>query len=225
MLSPYPSLFLPLMRRRTAHDGHVVDDESELMVEGFPRSGNTFAVAAFQFAQERPLRIARHLHAAAHVKEGISRGLPVIVVCRDPADAAVSMVIRHPETTVRQALRQYVTFHRPLLGSIDDLVVAPFETVTEDFGRVIDDVNRRFGTSFRPFEHTPSNVERVFAEVDAMDRSDNTRRSGDPADTVGRPADERAARKAVVAPQLSEPRTSTLLDEARALHHRMIAGR
>ena len=224
MVSPYPALFLPLMRRRPAHDGHVVDGESELMVEGFPRSGNTFAVAAFQLSQGRPMRIARHLHAAAHVREGIRRRLPVIVVCRDPADAAVSMVIRHPETTVRQALRQYITFHRPLLGNIDDVVVAPFESVTADFGRVIDDVNERFGTSFRAFEHSPANVERVFAEVEEMDRSDRTRRSGDPSDTVGRPAEQRAARKEEVAPQLSEERTSALLQQARALHERFTAG-
>lgn len=54
LISLYPRLFLPVMRRRPAHRGHIVDVDTEIMIEGYPRSGNTFAVVAFEFAQGDP---------------------------------------------------------------------------------------------------------------------------------------------------------------------------
>lgn len=221
-LSPYPSLFLPLMRRRPAHQGHVVDDDTEVMIEGFPRSGNTFAVAAFQHAQRRPMAIARHLHAAGHAIEGVRRSLPVMIVVRDPIDAVVSEVIRHPQLSTVAGLREYLTFHRPLFRYADRLTVAPFEQVTSNFGAVIDRLNRNYGTNFARFEHTPDNVAAVFEIVDRMDLEDRTRRHDDSTATVGRPTAEREEAKETIRARLmgTAPR---LVDEARRVREAFLA--
>lgn len=213
-LSTYPSLFLPLMRRRPSHQGKVIDDETEIVIEGYPRSGNTFAVAAFEMAQARPVKIARHLHAPAQVISGIERRLPVMVVVRRPQDAVVSEVIRHPGLRLRQALRHYTSFHRQLHDCRPYLVVAPFEEVTTDFGIVIENVNERFGTGFATFAHTPENVEQVFRRVDEMDREDIGRRAGDPAATVARPVATREAAKRNLTELLHSPPLHSALERA-----------
>jgi hypothetical protein len=218
LVSPYPSLFLPLMRRRRSHDGHVIDDSTEIMIEGAPRSGNTFAVAAFEHAQGRPVSIARHLHGAGHVIEGIRRGVPILVVCRDPRDSITSQVIRHPETTLQQALRQWITFHEPLLEHIDQFVVGSFEEVTTDFGAVIARVNERFGTPFTTFEHTEENVASVFARVDEMDRLDRGRRAAESGATTARPVGSREALKVEVQSQLETSKMQTTLLRAARIH-------
>ncbi|ABA57997.1 hypothetical protein Noc_1512 [Nitrosococcus oceani ATCC 19707] len=57
-ISLTPALYLPLARRkRTDADGAtVVAPNTDLVLEGFPRSGNTFAYFAFQMSQPRPLK-------------------------------------------------------------------------------------------------------------------------------------------------------------------------
>jgi hypothetical protein len=214
LLSPYPSLFLPLMRRRPSHDGKVIDADTEIVIEGYPRSGNTFAAAAFEMAQGRPVRIARHLHAPAHVIAGVRRGVPVMVVVRRPEDAVVSEVIRHPGLTVGQALRHYASFHRHLEDYRSGFVVAPFERVTGDFGAVIEAVNTRFGTAFHLFDHTPENVEAVFRRVDEMDREDTGRRATDPAATTARPVASRDEAKEGLRMELDRPALAPARDRA-----------
>lgn len=222
-IAPYPRIFLPLMRRRPGHDGHVVDADTEIMIEGFARSGNTFAVAAFEYAQQRPVRIARHLHAAGHVIEGVRRALPVMVLVRDPIDAIASQMIRHPGLTPTDGLRDYLGFYRRLLPYRDEVVVAGFDEVTTDFGITIDRVNRRFDSAFKIFNHTDREVASVFEIVDAMDRADRTRRSENSTDSVARPTPQRQIVKAEVRERLEDVSLSRLVDRARRVHQQFLA--
>lgn len=214
-VAPYPGLFMPLIRRRVAHDGHVVDDSSEIMIEGFPRSGNTFAVAAFELAQGRPVAIARHLHAPAHVIEGVRRRLPVLIVVRDPVAAVGSLVIRHPGVTIADGLREYIAFHRHLVPWKDGIFFASFPRVTSDFGSLIPDLNCRFGTDFAPFEHSDANLAAVYQRLDEMDTGDRTRRAGEPEATVARPQHARQAAKAGLEPEFQRASTAGLVAKAR----------
>jgi len=50
------------------------------------------------------------------------------------------------------------------------VTVGRFDVVTTDLGTVIDQVNRRFGTRFERFEHTPEDVELVFRLIDERER-------------------------------------------------------
>jgi hypothetical protein len=155
----YPWVALPVARWR----GHGVplSHDTDILIEGFPRSGNTFAVAAFVVAQPKPVRVAHHVHAPGHVIEAVRRGLPVLVLIRRPEDAVREFLGIRPTLTAAQALRGYVRFYRPLVPYRDRFVVGPFEEVTADFGSVIRRINERFGCSFAEFEHTADNATKV----------------------------------------------------------------
>jgi hypothetical protein len=165
----YPSIYLPIARRR--HRGEPVTRHTELVIEGFPRSGNTFCTAAFGSVQSRPVRVARHEHVPAQVIAAARAGIPALVLIRRPGDAVLSLVIQHPEVTVRQVARAYVRFYRPLLRYRGRFVVATFEEVVTDLGEVIGRLNARFGTGFDAFRHTPENVERCLAEIELQNRA------------------------------------------------------
>ncbi|MGZ4131804.1 MAG: hypothetical protein ACXVWF_02055 [Actinomycetota bacterium] len=164
VVSRYPSLAIPVARRR-GH-GVVVDAGTDVVIEGYPRSANSFAVAAFDMPQPRPLRIAHHTHAAAQIVEGCRLGVPTLVLVRDPDEAVLNTCIYHPFLHVRDALWAYVAFHDAIWPFRDRFVVGPFPEVTSDFGATMRRVNERYGTLFTPFEHTQENVRRCF---DAMD--------------------------------------------------------
>lgn len=170
---------------------------TEVCIEGFLRSGNTFAVIAFQSAQPRQVSIAHHVHAAGAVIAACDMGTPTIVLIRPPEESVLSYVVRWPELTIGQALRGYVRFYEPLVPYRDRFVVGTFDEVTGDLGGVIRRLNGRFGTSFEPFRPTEENLRAVREELDRWDA--NTYRAGGPVELGrGRPTEEKDALKATL---------------------------
>jgi hypothetical protein len=173
LLGRYPAIALPLLRARGG-DGFLapVRDETEVVIEGFPRSGNTFAVAAFHYAQRpRDVRIAHHAHVPAQLLSAARLGLPAVVLVRDPEECVLSLVVREPALRVAGALRGWVRFHEPLVDVRDQLVVATFAEATGDVGGIVRRVNERFGTRFHAFEATPENVAAVRTLIERGDRN------------------------------------------------------
>ncbi|HEX9064474.1 MAG TPA: hypothetical protein VF843_05165, partial [Streptosporangiaceae bacterium] len=124
---------------------------TEIVIEGFPRSGNTFAVVAFRQAQGREIKMAHHLHAAAQIKRAARLDVPAVVLIRDPSEAIPSLMVRDPHASARWALRSYIRFYSAVVPYLEKTVVAPFATVTSDLASIIRVVNKRYGTAFNEF--------------------------------------------------------------------------
>jgi hypothetical protein len=170
LLAQFPSIAIPMQRVRGR--GEVIGSDTDIVIEGFPRSASTFAVAAFRLAQEpRTMVIAHHTHMPAQVLEAVRRRIPALVLIRGCEDAVISYLIRNPDQPVRPALRGYLRFYEPLLRVRGGFVVGPFEQVIADFGAVIRRVNERFGTRFAPFAHSEPNLARIDREIDVYHRS------------------------------------------------------
>jgi hypothetical protein len=165
-LARRPAFALPLARLRG--EGELVAEDTDLLIESFPRSASSFALAAFNLAQEPArLKVAHHTHAPGHVIAAIRLGVPALVLVRDPEGAVVSSMIRHPGRTCTGILRGYVDFHGALLPYRGDFVVGTFtEVVGGEVGRITRRVNARFGTAFAEFEPTGENVARCMREID-----------------------------------------------------------
>jgi hypothetical protein len=192
-----------------------------LVIEGFPRSGNTFSVAAFQIANGRQAHLGRHLHGAPHLLRAKRLGVPAVALVRDPADAIPSYLIRREGLHAEDALVEYLDFYRTAWPARDAFVVGLFDDVTTDFGAVTDRVNQRFGTSFARYEPTPANEAAAFDLVEEMNRLECR---GEVVEThVGRPSAERDARKAEIAASLQRPRATALLGEAQELYQQYAA--
>ncbi|HXJ66871.1 MAG TPA: hypothetical protein VNN79_24200 [Actinomycetota bacterium] len=161
--SEHPAIYLPFARRKyRLPSPEVIGPETELVIDGYTRSACTFAVYALQLAQERPVRLAHHLHAPAQLIAAAKAGVPAIVVIRDPKGAVLSQVVREPRVDMRDAITAYTRFYSVLMPYRAAFTVGEFETVTTDFGSVIRRLNARFGTSFNEFVPTDSNVKACF---------------------------------------------------------------
>jgi hypothetical protein len=209
LIARYPFVAMPLERLR-GH-GEVVGPHTDIVIEAFPRSASSFAVAAFRLAQEpRPMTIAHHTHMPASVLVAVRREIPTLVLLRRAEDAVTSLLIRNPELPVGQALRGYVRFYEPLVPHRDRFVVASFEQVIHDFGGVIRRVNERFGTEFVPFEHSDANLARIEREIEVDHRS-RTPEAPDLQRTIPLPSAARERVKAeVLARYRAEAPTATL---------------
>ena len=159
----YPALYLPFARHKyQGHSPEVISSQTELVIDGYFRSANTFAVYAFQLSQGRPVRLAHHLHAPAQLITAARSGIPALLLLRDPEGAILSELL-YDNVALPDALVAYARFYACLLPYLDNFVVGQFEQVTGDFGAVTRRVNERFGTTFTEFRHTEDSTRECFA--------------------------------------------------------------
>lgn len=190
--------------------------DSAIVIEGFLRSGNTFSFAAFSLANGPDAHVGRHLHSPAHVLRAVRLGLPTVVLIRPPRDAVLSYLMRRDTLTPHDAVLEYLDFYRTAWPARDGFVTATFDRVVSDFGAVLDEVNERFGTSFRRFEPTAENEASAFAIVEEMNRREC---HGEVVEThVARPSEHRAGRKDELNGLLDHPRTAARLRQAELLY-------
>jgi len=216
VLGEHPRLYYPIMQHHRRYRELLINNATDLVIEGYPRSGNTFAVAALQFVQPQTLHIARHTHSPAQVMEAVRLGLPTLVVVRNPRDAAVSLVIREPEVTLAHAFARYRRYHERIHACRAGFLVATFDEVTTEFGAVVERFNRTFGLSLTPFAHTQANCDAVFKIVEDMERKDfdGVLREH----RVARPSEWRREPKARLAEAVGDASYRTLLGDCDRLY-------
>jgi hypothetical protein len=225
--STIPWIFLPAVRLRPVlyqHDDprRWVSRTTEIMIEGYQRSGNTFAVVAFRQAQGREIRIAHHLHAAAQVKHAARLGVPAIVLIREPSEAVLSLVVRDPRASVRYALRSYIRFYSTVVPYLEKTVVAPFATVTSDLTSIIRMVNTRYGTAFKEFVPTEDTLESVRQTVERNGQRDSMRTGLDYHMGVALPSEQRQRAKEARRAEYLDDRNKPLRLTAESLYERVM---
>jgi hypothetical protein len=221
----YPALYLPSIRRRYREGQFQIPlrADTELVIDGFMRSGTTFAFTAFEQAQPRKVRVAHHAHAAAQIIGAVRQGTPVLLLIRRPQDSALSLVVRLPYLTLAQALRSYARYYEPLRPYRDQVVVGTFEEAVGNLGGLTRRVNERFGTDFVPFEHTPERLAAVRALIDEGDRREFG--SGEEFERkVGRPSEARERMKDELRDAYRSPRLAALRERVERIHRAFTEG-
>ena len=66
-----------------------------------------------------------------------------------------------------QALKYYADYYHAILPFDGKYVLATFNGVTSDFGRVIEKVNQKFGARFSLFARTEENQKKCFQGLNA----------------------------------------------------------
>ena len=109
--------------------GVVVDASVDIVIEGYPRSGNTFCVALFRYLSTSDIKIARHRHEIAQIKSSIRFKKIAIFVIREPLSSVSSFVVRE-DVSVKYALEYYIKYYSELMASLDYIYIV---RNTEDF--------------------------------------------------------------------------------------------
>ncbi|MDH5765948.1 MAG: sulfotransferase [Gammaproteobacteria bacterium] len=165
----------------------LCNDDTEIVIEGFPRSANTFSVVAFMQAQSSPVKVAHHLHVEAQLMYAAKRGIPAIALIRTPEDSFRSLLIRHPESAPDWMIARYIKFYAAVRKLGDKCLVVKYEDVIGDMGGIISRINSHFGTKFDVPVHDETMVKSVFKEIEAI----NQRIYQGKESHIGRPSEER----------------------------------
>ena len=210
--------FLPLVLACTPEGrSRAITADTDVVVEGFPRCGNTFAAAALQLcAPSSDISIVSRVHVPAQVKKAVRHGIPTVLVIRDPAEAVASLALAAPHVTLEHGLREFVHHYEQLWPYRESVVVAPFDDVTADFGSVVRELNEKFGTSFHPFVHSEETERAAFALME--ERNGSAHHGAIRARYDTRPSAERTAAKQSLLAKLRSDRMYPLLERAEGVY-------
>lgn len=175
----------------------------DIVIEGYPRSANSYALCAFKIANGSEMIITSHTHSFVSIKLAVRYKVPTIVLVRDPIDAVASQWFQYPTVSLKTELRRYATFYKEILRYVEGIVVVPFESCVSDFGKVIEAVNSKFANSFAIYEPSEENESRVREMVDELDATQRDSGMANPF-TVSRPSHIRNGRKKEAIQQIQQ---------------------
>jgi hypothetical protein len=191
-----PAFMLPAVAAVSRiHDDRTVRPGTDVCIDGYPRSGNTWTVRAFR-SWNPEASIAHHMHVPGQIRAAVRFGVPTTIVVRPPQDVAVSMIVwTGGQIPARVALWGYTRFHRQMLRLAQGIVVCTFADLVDDPGHVVSALNARFGTRFHRGSNDDAFRDGLRSDLRAMSTNLNT----DPNMQAGIPSAEREALKKDVA--------------------------
>lgn len=218
--SLYPLMIKTVSLVRPGQERLLVKRNSDIVIDGFPRSANTYFVSFFELAQQsKSIRIARHLHESYQFRFAERHDIPCVVLVRQPKDAIVSAVLRDKRASIAALARNYSRFYTNLLEHHRRAVIAPFQTVITDANKIISAVNKRYGTAF--FLLPDDQKADVLAEVSRKDRLAFGTNRPDATRAALPSTAKKGAAKAIERSLLSEH--ARALDNANAVYEAVVA--
>lgn len=130
----------------------VLRADDDILIEGFPRSGNTFFYYSFWLSQKsraKPLRIGGHFHLPFQFFLAQRWHIPAVLLLRPPVPTVLSyLVFLNGTIDLGRALARYTHFHETAARAAGSYVVVPFGEATSDPGGALARIDQRFGTDF-----------------------------------------------------------------------------
>ena len=216
----HPALFYPMYTLMRGRPQQVVSPESDLVIEGYPRSANSFAVTSLRNAGPSPLRIASHLHVPAQIIRAQQWGIPTLVIIRPPEEAVTSFMLRDP-ISARQALSYYIAFYGTARRYRRAFTLALFDEVTRDLPAVVRRLNHEAGVQIPVPPSDEASRARIFERIDASYRR-SYQGDADLEQAVSRPSAIREERKQALKEDLRNGHAGRLLNQARALYDELV---
>lgn len=228
----YPQFYFAQKEKLYGYIDHqrMIDSDTEIVIDGYPCSANTFAEKAFRMAQVRAVQIGHHTHDPSQVIAAATANIPTIVLIRNPGEVVLSFAARFhdisnkPEREVAKLiyylLSEYIVFYRRIIKYKKSYVVAEFKKLTSSYDSIIKQVNHKYGVSFTPFYCDEKNVEQVFSSID----KDSQKRLGRfDENIVARPSSKRKKNKNHLRPYLNQPKISKKLQISYVLYDEIIS--
>lgn len=147
----YPGLYFRLFARNYPFNQMKVTAETQICIEGFPRSANSYAVVAFKLGNPA-VKVGHHLHVAGQIIKACSLHIPTLMLIREPVQAVTSFLVFQNSINVDLYLKSYLDFYRPLYKLLDQIIVVDFSTITGDLNSVIHALNIKFGESYHEID-------------------------------------------------------------------------
>jgi len=136
----------------------MVSMQTDLCIDGFPHSGNTFFTRLAQHWNPG-CQIARHMHVPYQIKAAAAKQIPTLVLIREPADAIGSLLFKYDQLSPTIAVFYYYWFYRSLMQYRDSFIVVRFKDMVADPVSYFKTANQQFNARI-VYHHYNEQVER-----------------------------------------------------------------
>ncbi len=208
---------MPLYLRLTPEGtSRAITAETDLVIEGFPRSGNTFAVFALRAANPG-ISIASHIHHFAPIKTARKQRLPLLIAIREPLGCLSSYLVAGSHARPSDVLHEYLSYYSALVSIDDGVVFATFDQIVGSYGTAIGRLNARFDTQFNGYDNDAESDTEVISTIKTYHASVHRHRRPTEAAPVPQPGRDEI--KAQYRLQLQSPDLGELLQRAHDLYN------
>lgn len=197
----------------------LVNRRTQIVIEGFPRSANTFTFSLFNKANP-DVKVAHHTHLSGQIIKAVNLGIPAVVLVRNPQDAIASFLIFIYESNFEEekllllSLKYYINFYKSILPYKAGYIIAPFEQVIQDFNSVVKRINKRFSTDYSIIdEDLRSAGNKVLKEIEKYSPSSLK---------ACCPTPEKSSLKDYFIKQICHPKNKHLLQEAETIYNQFL---
>src|SRR5205809_1965765 len=184
--SYFPAVYTFLSKSFTGRDCYTTKD-TDIVIDGYPRSANTYATCAFELAQSKKIVIANHIHKKSQFLLAEKYNIPAILLIRNPLDCISSLLIRQPKYDPVVLFQGYYLLYNGLKNS-DGFVVGDFDNVINDYAKIIKCVNNKFGKNFNLYNKTEEN-ENIVRHI--VQNQDELKNAADYGERVAYPNEDR----------------------------------
>lgn len=132
---------------RKMYEGILVYEDTDICIEGFQRSGNTFFLQLLK-RKNPSLKFAHHMHVPEQVKRAVSGKVPTVILIRKPQDCIASLLAWDERLSIGVGLTAYQRFYRSLMDYRHGFVIARFEDVIEKPKAIVTRINKKFDADF-----------------------------------------------------------------------------
>lgn len=195
--------------------------DSDICIEGFPRSANTYGVLLVEKFARKPLKIAHHLHIPAQLLFAVKWDIPAVLLIRKPADAIASLVLREQGISVSTAIHWYLTFHSELIPVAEQLHIWTFEELVKTPATCLIRLNEHLGWWEVPEVISDAENQELFDHIDELDKE---AKQGAGLEVVNsRPNESKKQAKEEIQKQMRlDPQIAAKMDKAEALYSHFI---
>lgn len=172
----------------------VADNDKSLVIDGFPRSGNTFLADIIVVSQGQDFKFAHHSHLPENLLLGIELGIPSVAIFRDPLQAISSFMLYSEQNEV-QATKRWIRFYQTLEDSIDKLVVISFDDIVKRPKATLCAISSAFDLNLKIPSDEAALITKAKDRIDSRTVRMQSSRQKDPVTTSCLPSQERTNRK------------------------------
>ena len=222
-LDEYPKVYKFIYNNILRGNSNGLSLLDDLVVEGFPSSGNTYLTHSISMHLGESLSIAHHMHSTSLVKIALKKEIPVILCVRDPIDTAVSNAVRQKTSYFEEIisasdwLKYWVRFHNRILEDLnsDYLYISEFSNLTNDVASEILKFKNQY---FHRANFLYGNFER---EIFAVIKREEELEKGDVFKGAALPSAQKNYEKKILKQELTE-NESALTHQARDLYSTIV---
>lgn len=165
LISFFPAIYYPLYARKEPFKHMAVNKNTNLCVEGFPRSANSFFVAALHISNKN-LSIAHHHHTISQLIQAANHQIPAIVLIREPRKTMTSWLLFQRSKRIKLYLKIYKKFYSYADSQTDKILFVRFDTIISDFNVVIEKINHHFSMNLNTINDMDYKRKEIMKQLD-----------------------------------------------------------